>query len=280
MAGVEGRAPGPRDPRSLFDTILVGYDGSDGANDALVLGQQLARPSSQLSAVCVTGRRTMQTAGRLAAPPHDLAPQVAARAYVSPAVADGLHGCAQELGADLIVVGSSHRGALGRLLLGDDARRTLHGAQCAVAIAPRGYRDEDRIISTIGVAYDAGDEARAAMALATAIAGATGASVRAVQVIADAPSHAYAFASGSAAEALERELFLAQSRLGAFGCEEATAIKGDAAEELLRLAREVDLVVLGLRPHGAAHRLLLGSVTEALATHSPRPLLFAPGPGA
>jgi nucleotide-binding universal stress UspA family protein len=260
----------------MFETIIVGYDGSDGADDALNLANRLARPSTQITAVCVTERRTMQTAGRLAAPPHDSGQQVAARAYVSPAVADGLHGCAQELGADLIVVGSSHRGALGRLLLGDDARRTLHGAACPVATAPRGYRDEEGIISAIGVAYDAGDESRAAMELATGIAAATGASVRAVQVIAAAPALAYAFASGSASETLKRELFLAQSRLGAFGDVEGTAITGDPAEELLRLAREVDLFALGLVQHGPAHRLLLGSITEALASRSPRPLLLVP----
>lgn len=260
----------------MFETIIVGYDGSDGAQDALQLAERLARPASQIRAVCVTERRTMEAAGRLAAPPRGSAPQIASRAYVSPSVADGLHDCARELDADLIVLGSSHRGTLGRLLLGDDARRTLHGALCPVALAPRGYRDEDRIISAIGVAYDASDEARAAMELSTGIAAATGASVRAVQVIAGVPSLAYAFASGSVDEALEREMFLAQSRLGAFSDVEGTAVKGVAADELLRVAREVDLFALGLGRHTPAHRLLLGSVTEALASRSPRPLLFVP----
>ena len=40
---------------------------------------------------------------------------------------------------DLIVVGSPHRGALGRVFVGSVANSLLHGAACPVAVAPRGY---------------------------------------------------------------------------------------------------------------------------------------------
>jgi len=46
---------------------------------------------------------------------------------------------AQERAADLIVVGSSRHAFLGRILLGDDARESLDGAPCAVAIAPHEF---------------------------------------------------------------------------------------------------------------------------------------------
>ena len=46
-------------------------------------------------------------------------------------------------GASLIVLASSHRGPLGRTLLGSVGESLTHGAPCAVAIAPRGYAQHD-----------------------------------------------------------------------------------------------------------------------------------------
>ena len=54
-------------------------------------------------------------------------------------VADTLSRAATERRADLLVLGSSHRGALGRVLIGSVSEETLHGAPCAAAIAPAGY---------------------------------------------------------------------------------------------------------------------------------------------
>ena len=46
--------------------------------------------------------------------------------------------------AELIVVGSSHTGRLGRVAPGSTGERLLHGAPCAVAIVPDGYRTRAR----------------------------------------------------------------------------------------------------------------------------------------
>jgi nucleotide-binding universal stress UspA family protein len=53
--------------------------------------------------------------------------------------ARGLHNLARERAAALIVVGSSRHAFLGRILLGDDARESLDGAPCTVAIAPHEF---------------------------------------------------------------------------------------------------------------------------------------------
>jgi nucleotide-binding universal stress UspA family protein len=47
--------------------------------------------------------------------------------------------------ADLIVLGSSHRGALGRVLVGSVTQETLHEASCPVAIAPVGFRNHPAV---------------------------------------------------------------------------------------------------------------------------------------
>jgi nucleotide-binding universal stress UspA family protein len=55
-----------------------------------------------------------------------------------------LHAEAEREAADLIVVGSCHRGAIGGVVLGDVSRSTLHDAPCPVAVAPHGYRTPSR----------------------------------------------------------------------------------------------------------------------------------------
>ena len=79
--------------------------------------------------------------------------------------ARGLHDLARERAADLIVVGCSRRALLGRILLGDDARASLDGAPCAVAIAPRGYADRPAPLVELGVGYDRSTESDHALAV-------------------------------------------------------------------------------------------------------------------
>lgn len=61
--------------------------------------------------------------------------QVAART-----VGDGLLEAAEELNADLLVVGSTSNGALGQVVLGSTTDWLLHASPVPVAISPRGYR--------------------------------------------------------------------------------------------------------------------------------------------
>jgi nucleotide-binding universal stress UspA family protein len=63
-------------------------------------------------------------------------------------------------------VGSSRRGLLGRVLMGDDMRGALNGAPCAIAIAPTDYSHEPVAMREIGVGYDGSPESRHALDLA------------------------------------------------------------------------------------------------------------------
>ncbi len=73
--------------------------------------------------------------------------------------------------AQVIVVGSSHRGPVGRTLAGSVGESLLQGASRAVAIAPRGYaeRDEERL-QRIAVAFDGSSESWAALETAIGLA--------------------------------------------------------------------------------------------------------------
>ena len=81
-----------------------------------------------------------------------------------------MHELAESEGADLLVLGSSRRGLLGRVLLGDHTRAALNGAPCAVAIAPTGYSDHFGPISRIGVGYDGSLETGKALEVAMELA--------------------------------------------------------------------------------------------------------------
>ena len=59
--------------------------------------------------------------------------------HQSTSVPTGLADLAAEIGAELVVVGSSSSGLLGRVALGSVTNRLVHTAAVPVAIAPRGY---------------------------------------------------------------------------------------------------------------------------------------------
>jgi nucleotide-binding universal stress UspA family protein len=84
--------------------------------------------------------------------------------------ARALHEAAEERDAGLLVVGSTNRGAVGRVLVGSTAERLMRGAPCPIAIVPHGWQ-AGAGLNTLGVAFvdtDEGHEAlRGAYALAT-----------------------------------------------------------------------------------------------------------------
>ncbi|PRC49724.1 universal stress protein, partial [Mycobacterium sp. ITM-2017-0098] len=58
-----------------------------------------------------------------------------------------------EMSADIVVVGSSSSGLLGRIALGSVTDRLVHTAAVPVAIAPRGYPAQSGKIERLTVAY-------------------------------------------------------------------------------------------------------------------------------
>ena len=91
-------------------------------------------------------------------------------------MAGGVHELAEEIGANLVVVGSSRYGTMGQTLLGNVAVSLMHGSPCAVAVAPSGYRDRTaETLSTVVVGYDGSPESRLALESACDLARAAGA---------------------------------------------------------------------------------------------------------
>jgi nucleotide-binding universal stress UspA family protein len=179
----------------------------------------------------------------------------------------------------MLVVGSTHRAGLGRVMPGSVAERLLSGAPCPVAVAPRGYEPLD--IRVIAVGYDGSPEATAALELATAIGEAAGATLRViavrVQATTTAAAQAELLAASSGAPDLQSRLHSAVSGLPSDLRALPIFEHGGAARHLLDYAEQgVDLMVLGSRGYGPVRAVLLGSVSATVLGSAPCPVLVTP----
>jgi nucleotide-binding universal stress UspA family protein len=272
----------------MYENVLAGVDGRPNGLDAVALAAQLCGDGGRLTLAHVR-------AGMLN-PKHAVTPGVVdeERAASERLLADareqagrevelvspiahtpgaGLHQQAEEMGADLLVVGTCSRGALGRAMLGDDTRAALNGSPCAVAIAARGYSEHPKPIATVGVAYNESPESRHALEAARDVAAASGAQVRALEVV-TIPSYTFSgpgtFAIGDTINTMVEE---ADARLGKLDGVQASATYGLSGEELASFSDEVDLLVVGSRGYGPLKRLVLGSTSDYLQRNARSSLL-------
>lgn len=277
-------------------TVVVGYDGRPDGRDALALGASLARALGEPLLVAsvylpgeailgVTVAELRQEAERTAAEgvvglPEDL--------HADPVAVPGnsaAHGLYELLEAEeptAVVIGSSHRGAVGRVLAGNVALRLLTASGCPVAVAPRGLADTDAALRTIGVGFDDSAESWNALQRAAAIGVAAGATLRLI--------HAFQPVAAPPPVAMESELLtrgLRAEHERALGRAAASVSKELHAETRLALGDPVrmldheahaglDLLVLGSRGYGPVRRVLLGSVSSELVRSAPCPVLVVP----
>ena len=276
----------------MFDNVLIAIDGRQGGRDAIALAKQLAGPNASFalahvygSAVYARGATRDVPVEREAALRLLSAERKAARmdadlvstGFVSPA--RGLHQLAEQGGADLLVVGSSRHALLGRVLLGDDARASLDGAPCAVAIAPRGYADSPDRLLEVGVGYDGSPESEQALMAARELARSHGARIRALSVVSLKNVRDEKPIPADWPEAAERLVDERLNRLSELPGIEGDAVYGGPREELSRFSGEVDLLIVGSRGYGPLGRLLHGSISRYLVRHAACPLLvLARGP--
>lgn len=286
-------------------SVVIGWDGSDRSADALALGRALAelvRPPEGADAVDAAvalvvpdgvvgagGQRTLdgdhrRRAAELLAGARRGWPELgpgAFRVVQAGSPAAGLHRLAEERDADALVVGTSHRSALGRVFPGSATEQTLHGAPCAVLVAPSGYAGRAAPLRRLGVAYDGSREASTALAAARRLARGREDVTVVVVDVADttqpfALPHGYPNYVVDLQAIADEQLREACTALGATAHVELDRREGDPVHELIDASRSLDLLLLGSRGHGPLKRLLLGSVSTQVVRGAACPLLLLP----
>jgi nucleotide-binding universal stress UspA family protein len=274
----------------MFGNVLIGVDGRAHGRDAIALAGRLAAPGAHLTLVNVhagehnrlhairTDRleQEQEDSTGLLEDERSLAGiDAEILSYTAESPGAGLHRLAEERGADLIVVGSTSHGAIGRVALGDDARAALNGSPCAVAVAARGYHEHPDPIASVGVGYNESAEAQAALQAARDIAAPTSASVSLLEVI-SIPSYSYAGMLAPVGEGVEVMLSEAQQRIDELPGVTGTVMFGLAGEELASFGENVDVLVVGSRSYGPLRRLVVGSTCDYLERKARCSLLVLP----
>jgi nucleotide-binding universal stress UspA family protein len=288
-----------------MSTILIGVDASARSEDAIAFAHQLAGVSSAHLVVAnafpyndairqgsnpeyrkTLGNQAEHTARDMRDRLEDVDPdRLIVRITANTSPAHALHDVAAAEHAELIVVGSSHTGRIGRVAPGSTGERLLHGAPCAVALVPHGYRTRaEQSIERIGVAYDGSDEASAALAAAVDLARAFSAELEVIGVVAPeiyaSSGMMGAPAYPSQQEAIERAV---QEGLDAAVAELPEGIKahsvrllGDPAEQLGERSSTLDLMIAGSRGYGPIRSVIVGGVSGRLMRTVHCPVIVIP----
>ena len=280
--------------------LLVGWDASPPSRDALALALVLARGCglalrivhcypchesypARLGMIDAMVADAQQKLDDL--PPEALEAGADTALVFAISAAEGLQYEAERSGAHMVVLGSTHRGALGRVVPGAVVDNLTHGAPCAVAVAPAGYAAGDGAgsLRRIAVAFDGSDESHLAVDEAVRLAQAANAALAIVSVVAPPPagmpSLAYTYEDLLTADRdyASRQVRELEARLPRGLRVEKRLRDGDPATEIAAAcATGVDLLVLGSRGYGTLRRTMLGSVSSRVLRHATCPVVVVP----
>jgi nucleotide-binding universal stress UspA family protein len=286
---------------TAFTKIIVGINDRPEAEDAIALGRSLAEASGAKLILATVlpysplpiGVEAYEKAlaedssalfERVGSRLSEL--DVETRAVGGGSPAHGLHELAEAERPDAIILGSTHRGALGRVFPGSVGERLLAGAPCPVAIAPHGYAGESHRLRVIAVGYDGRRESKLALGAARELASELGASLR-LLTVAEPPVMVKQYSDllrVTTSEFRER-LNEGLDELPAETDAEGKLIEGlgtelrvaDPAGFLIaELEHDVDLLVIGSRGYGPVRRALLGGVSAKVIRSAPCPVLVIP----
>jgi nucleotide-binding universal stress UspA family protein len=199
--------------------------------------------------------------------------------------AQEIQALAEELPADLVVMGTHGRSGFERLVLGSVAERLVHRLPCPVLTV---CHEEGRtweapgLVRRILCPIDFSDFSAGTIAFALALAAADHAQVillHAIEALPEAGARRPRFP-----ESLRRELEqrarvqlheLVPEGTRSAGTVEERVTAGRAYQEILRIAatQDVDLIVMGTHGHGPFGRMILGSTAHHVVRQATCPVL-------
>lgn len=288
----------------MFGSVVVGVDETGGGRDAVALASDLVGSTGKVTLVrvlpanpydsheAVEAYRASGLLGsfddfvrtRAVAQLEQIGAQtwpqpgeleIEVRAFVAASVGRSLHEVAQDTSADLLVVGSTRRNLLGRVLLGDDTRAALNGTPCALAIAPTGYAERSDPIAAIGVGYDGSPESAYALHVARELAARHEAKLAAATAI-SVPVSSFGPGPLPLRDAIDGLVSQARERIQALGGCDAQVGYGAPVDVLANFSESLDLLVVGSRGYGPLGRLVHGSTSWRMMRAARCALLVLP----
>lgn len=280
-------------------TIVAGIDGQDGGREALALAQRFADLSgAQIVVVCaypaLAARHAVLVWPRISSPEDAAAVLDGAREALADRPDSQFVGAAGstpgsvlqrvaiEQGADLVVVGSSRRAAIGRVLGADVVAQSLDHPACPLAIAPRGALDHAAPLTHVGIAVDGTPEALVAVRWAGALAQPTFAERTLELIHVGAVAQPVASGHVAADHLADRHRFEAYAALRLVGRPGSSVLvtwteaAGAVAPALGALEAPFDLLVLGTHGRGPLGRLLHGGVARDVVVRAHCPVVVVP----
>lgn len=285
----------------MYSKIAVAYRSDRHGDDALALAGVLAEAESVDEVVLVEAlkdaRQGAEAERRLESLKRPWPPHVRTAFHAAPggSPAEALIAAVAEQSADVLVLGSTHRGFAGRVLIGTTGDRLIHAAQFPLVVAPVHFHEAPAPLGTVGVAFDGFGESQVALRWAAGLATAFGARLRLIGIVEPQPEPletwggevpGEAWASGLDLEQttemaqamrarMDRDLEAASASLARDGTETTTLV-GDPTAALREEAEELDMLVVGSHGRGHVASLLTGSVSRGLAHSCPVPLAVVP----
>ena len=273
---------------SVVAGVLTGVLDDQTDRNVIALAQELVSPQGKfmlLHVHLVTAKpapdsgsladmaKCRQALQRLAALADELSVDAEVRCVEAHSPRRGLHEFASRRGADLLVVGASRGDENDRTFIGDDTRKVLEDAPCAVAVAPPDFAARAGAIKRIGVGFDGSAQSERAVALARRLAAERRAEFSAFEAV---PAPVYARDPWNAEGEVEARVEAARRRVAALGHLEPKAGSGDPVHELARYGQSVDLLVIGGHDYRPIDRFLEQATAQRLADDVSTPLIVLP----
>ncbi|MGV0794086.1 universal stress protein [Mycolicibacterium sp. XJ1819] len=284
--------------------VLVGYLATAGGADALALGVRLARTLDAQLELCMVLPPDYRVVPGVVLPGgyeqllaeqaqewldeacKSVPGEIATDSHVrfDESAAEGLIKESSRLGADVVVVGGTGGGLIGRLTLGSVVNELLHSSPVPVAVAPRGLRESsvDRVRE---VTCALGERQGADLLLQNAVrfSRAAGSPLRLVSLVALDPVFGALRGDDDAIRQRAREhaeqiLDAAKSELPEEIPVTSTVVDGTTVEDAVaKLAwRDGDVIMVGSSRLSAPRRLFLGSTAAKMLRVLEVPIVVVP----
>jgi nucleotide-binding universal stress UspA family protein len=281
----------------MFDRILVPLDGSAAAEAALTIAEAIPSQrvrllaveteADELGAVCLSNRDCTTYLDRVAATLRLQGREVETTVEFG----DPARRIVASAGeADLVIMGSHGRGAVGRFLMGSVAAWVARQSPTPTLIARGGEHPATALpLTRIVVPLDGSPVAEEALPMARKLADTLGLPLLLVRVVDIDPVRATVAAGGTAARAHVRSSEKAIRAARDYLADRVQELRnqnlmasseprtGPPVGELLAVIRLGDVVVLTVPDRGPLERWLLGSVSKELIQRAAGPVLLVRG---